>query len=44
MSASTITYSDLMAPKFMLGATNARGVDTAAAVQGYVTLARRYER
>ncbi|HTX10343.1 MAG TPA: hypothetical protein VME22_17100 [Solirubrobacteraceae bacterium] len=44
MSASTITYSDHMAPGFMLCATDARGVDTAATAQGYVTLARRYER
>jgi hypothetical protein len=44
MSASTITYSDQMAPRFTLGASKVRGVDTAAAAQGYVTLARRYER
>jgi hypothetical protein len=44
MSASTITYCDLKAPKFMLGATNAHRVDTAAVGQAYVTLARRYER
>jgi hypothetical protein len=44
MSASTTTYSDLAAPKFMLGASNAHGMDAVAAAQGYVTLARRYER
>jgi hypothetical protein len=44
MSASTITYSDHMAPRFTLGASNVRGVDAAATAQGHVTLARRYER
>jgi hypothetical protein len=44
MNASTTTYSDHMDPCFMLGATNPRLVDKAAAAHGYVTLARRYER
>jgi hypothetical protein len=44
MSASTITYSDQMAPRFTLRASNTRGVDHAGTAQGYVTLARRYER
>jgi hypothetical protein len=44
MSASTTTYSDHMVPCFMLGASNPRLVDKAATAQGYVTLARRYER
>jgi hypothetical protein len=44
MSTSTITYSDHKALTFMPGALDARGVRTVAAAQGFVTLARRYER
>jgi hypothetical protein len=44
MSASTTTHSHHMAPCFTLGASNARLVDMVATAQGYVTLARRYER
>jgi hypothetical protein len=44
MSASTITHSDHMALCFTPGASNPRLVDKVATAQGYVTLARRYER
>jgi hypothetical protein len=44
MSASTITYSDQMAPRFALGVSNAHAGDRRGTAQGYVTLARRYVR